>query len=239
MSGQDNKQTAPAPKWLPGPVIKTGALLVTLVLLALVGIRLLAWSKQAEETRAVVLVNPWNEMDNSDYTPHLRETEEGFRVDSCCRKALEQMLAECRQAGFDPRITAAYRSREEQQALYDSAVQRLQAEGKLDLNSARAAAARIVATPGCSEHELGLAVHLSAADGRQEETLQWFRENGWRYGFILRYPQGGEEVTGMEADPTHFRYVGLAAAGQIFSLNITLEEYMGMFFSESAQIIFE
>ena len=88
--------------------------------------------------------------------------------------------------------------------------------------------------PGESEHELGLAVDI-AGDGAQA----WLRENAWRYGFILRYPEGSESVTGRKCDPSHFRYVGSAAVAQMASLGQTLEEYLEMFFSESAEIIFE
>lgn len=92
-----------------------------------------------------------------------------------------------------------------------------------------------VGRPGTSEHELGLAV-----DFREDEALfTWLRDNAWRYGFILRYPAGSEETTGRDADSCHYRYVGKAAAEQIHAMNATLEDYLSLFYGDSAQIIFE
>ena len=91
-----------------------------------------------------------------------------------------------------------------------------------------------VGAPGTSEHELGLAIDVQGASAQA-----WMRENSWRYGFILRYPEGSDSITGRSADSAHYRYVGLPAAEQIHGLNITLEEYMGMFYTQEAEIIYE
>ena len=50
-------------------------------------------------------------------------------------------------------------------------------------------------------------------------------ENSYKYGFILRYPKGKEDITGIEFEPWHYRYVGVDAAKEITRLGITLEEY--------------
>ena len=85
-----------------------------------------------------------------------------------------------------------------------------------------------VAIPGYSEHELGLAVDINADKERSygEEVYCWLAENAWRYGFILRYPQGKEEITGIDYEPWHYRYVGYEAAKTIYEEDITLEEYL-------------
>ena len=87
--------------------------------------------------------------------------------------------------------------------------------------------------PGCSEHETGLALDIVSLDNQrleeaQEETPEniWLRENCWKYGFILRYPRGKEDITGIDYEPWHFRYVGHAAAEEITRLGLTLEEYL-------------
>lgn len=228
-----------ARSWRPGPLVKLLALVLAALLLVLVGIRLYAWTDQSREARVLVLVNTWNDVDKSGFSPQLRTVEDGLQVDNSCRKDLERMLEECREAGFHPRLTAAYRSREQQQELFDRQIQALLPQFQGDRSAAEAEAARLVARPGTSEHELGLAVHIESDDGQEQAMRRWLGENSWRFGFILRYPQGAESITGMLGDPAHFRYVGLAAAGQIYTLNITLEEYTQMFFSESAQVIFE
>ena len=213
MDGLSRTHTSPADRRRPGPIVKAAVLVLALALLVFVGIRLYAWSEQAREARVVVLVNSWNDVDHSGFTPKLRELGDGFRVDAACR--------------------------EEQQALFEQTVEGLLGQFGGDRQAAEEAAERAVARPGASEHELGLAVDLESRDGRSEPMYQWLQENAWRHGFILRYPLGGEEITGEDYTPGHFRYVGMSAAGQIYALQITLEEYMGMFFSESAQIIFE
>ena len=78
-------------------------------------------------------------------------------------------------------------------------------------------------------------------DERQAETAtgRWLAENAWKYGFIQRYPQGAEEITGYGWHPWHYRYVGEGAAGNIFSLGITLEEYLSLFYTEEAQVVYE
>ncbi len=108
-------------------------------------------------------------------------------------------------------LTSGYRSREKQRELY---------EARQD---------DTVQAPGCSEHETGLAFDVTArSDTAGFETTQqfaWLSEHCWDYGFILRYPQGREEITGIAYEPWHYRYVGEEAAAVIRRNNWTLEEY--------------
>ncbi len=96
-------------------------------------------------------------------------------------------------------------------------------------------AAESVAIPGTSEHQLGLAVDIvdynhPQLDQTQEDTQvqKWLMENSWRYGFILRYPPEKSDITGIIYEPWHYRYVGKAAAKEIYQQNITLEEYLSL-----------
>lgn len=210
---------------------------VAVLLLVLLGLRLRGWRQNGQDSRMTSLVNPWNGADNSGFTPHLSEFEE-IRVDKSMTRDLGELLAACRQAGYAPRLTAGYRSREEQQELFDETVRGLLSGGDMSESEATELAALRVGAPGTSEHELGLAVDF-ADDNGGEGLLQWLRDNAWHYGFILRYPEGSEEITGRAADPAHFRYVGPAAAEQIHAMDATLEEYLSFFYGDSAQIIFE
>ena len=221
-------------KQLP-PWLGIAAAVIVLLLLVVFGLRLRGWLQHGEENRMTVLVNPWNGVDNSGYTPHLTEAE-GVQVDKSMKTPLQALLAAARQAGYAPALTAGYRSGEEQQALFDETVRSLLSGGELSENEAMAIAAMRIGRPGTSEHELGLAVDFAGDDAA---LLQWLRDNAWRYGFILRYPEGSEEITGRDADPAHFRYVGEAAAEQIHAMNATLEEYLSLFYADSAQVIFE
>ena len=106
----------------------------------------------------------------------------------------------------------------------------------MDYEEAYNEATRQVMPPGYSEHETGLALDIVAADYQllddaQENTEEnrWLRENCWKYGFILRYPKDKEDITQIDYESWHFRYVGTEAAEYIMKNNITLEEYIENF----------
>ncbi len=230
---QEPKHKSPASRKRGGHGMKYLAALLALALLVFVGLRLKGWQDQRQEARTLVLVNPWNYVDETGFRPRLTGLGEGLRMDRSCAAALKSMLADCRAAGHQPQVLAAYRSHAEQERLYRAQVQKL-IDGGLDEDTAAELAAETVARPGTCEHELGLAVDLA-----DNGALPWLQENAWRYGFILRYPEGGEEQTGVAYHPGHFRYTGPDSAGQIYSLGITLEEYSALFYNEAADIVFD
>ena len=179
----------------------------------------------------LVLVNPWNSIEE-DYTPQLVTVEDGFQLDRRCADALRRMLFDCREAGHFPVICSAYRTQEYQQELFDKKLERVLATG-VSAEEAPEIAARSVAVPGTSEHQLALAVDIidyfyTNLDEGQERTgtQKWLMENCGNYGFILRYPNGTTDITGIIYEPWHYRYVGKAAAREIGQLGVTLEEYL-------------
>ena len=180
----------------------------------------------------LTVVNPWNPLPE-DWVSDLVTLSDGRRVDSRCYEAFEEMMAACRDAGYAPFLCSAYRTQETQQSLYDNKVQRLMNSG-MGEEEAKVEAAKAVAIPGTSEHQLGLAVDIVDANmqdltDEQEntETQKWLMANSWRYGFIHRYPNDKTDITGIIYEPWHYRYVGKAAAQDIFNRDITLEEYVG------------
>ena len=180
----------------------------------------------------LTLVNPWNPLPD-DWTVDLVTLDDGHRVDSRCYEAYMEMINACKAAGYSPVNCSSYRTQETQQSLYDNKVQRLISSGMSE-DEAKAEAAKAVAIPGTSEHQLGLAVDLVDANmqdltSAQEstETQKWLMANSWRYGFIHRYPNGKTDITGIIYEPWHYRYVGKDAAQEIFNRDITLEEYLG------------
>ena len=183
----------------------------------------------------LLLVNQWNELPE-DYAPELELVAEldgrRYELDRRCSEALWDMLADCAAAGGHPYICSAYRSAADQQKLYQDKVRRLEKEG-VSREEAPELAAESVALPGTSEHQLGLAVDIideeyPFLDEGQEETATqiWLMENSWRYGFILRYPNGTTEQTGIIYEPWHYRYVGREYAEEIHRMGLTLEEYL-------------
>ena len=180
----------------------------------------------------LTVVNPWNPLPE-DWVCDLVTLSDGRRVDSRCYEAFEEMMAACRDAGYAPFLCSAYRTQETQQSLYDNKVQRLMNSG-MGEEEAKVEAAKAVAIPGTSEHQLGLVVDIVDANmqdltDEQEntETQKWLMANSWRYGFIHRYPNDKTDITGIIYEPWHYRYVGKAAAQDIFNRDITLEEYVG------------
>ena len=179
---------------------------------------------------SILVVNPWNIIPNG-HTPDLVDAEDGYMVDSSCKDDLLQMLADCRTAGYDARITSAYRKHETQVDLYNKKVWYYIDRGYA-VADARKKAATIVAMPGTSEHQLGLAVDLVDSDHwvldeTQENTpaQKWLMQHCWEYGFILRYPNGKTEHTGIVYEPWHYRYVGKELALELKDSDLCLEEY--------------
>ena len=225
--------------------LRAAALLVLLVLVLFAAVRFHMWQTPPEMKQQLVLVNPWNPVSEIAYTPKLTEIEGGFLADKMCAEAAGRMLADCRAAGCRPMILSAYRSVDDQLVLYDEEVQRLVDRG-FSPELAEEEVSRKIAAPGRSEHELGLALDLVDEDftetserQAQTDTSRWLSENAWRYGFIQRYPEGSEEETGYAWHPWHYRYVGEGAAGNMHSLGITLEEYILMFYSEEASVVYD
>ena len=224
------------------PYVRVAAIIVVAALLILAGARVQSWRTYGPRSRLLTLVNPWNPVSETGYTARLVEIEDGFQVDRACAESLQKMLADCRTAGRNVVITDAYRSVDDQLVLHDVRVQSL-VDGGLSPEQAEMQVARTIAAPGRSEHELGLAVDI--VDGEDPETDktqaetptgQWLAANSWKYGFIQRYPDGAEEITGYDWHPWHYRYVGEDVARNIYSLGITLEEYLSLFYSDEAQV---
>lgn len=173
--------------------------------------------KIADRNALLALVNPWNILQDS-FVPRVVEVGDSKQIDERAYSALRNMLDDCRAAGNRPVLMSAFRTQEYQQQLFDNKVQRLIWDG-VSPDYAPAEAAREVAVPGTSEHQLGLAVDIvdngnPELDFTQEwtPTTRWLMEHCVEYGFILRYPNGTTETTGIVYEPWHYRYIGKEAA---------------------------
>ena len=167
-----------------------------------------------------------------DFSVDLTEVGDGHQVDSRIAGALKEMIAAGKAEGYGIWIVSSYRTMEKQESLYERKVAQFQKQG-YSLEEARRQAGTMVAVPGTSEHQLGLAVDLVSSeytglDERQEKTgsYQWLVRHCAEYGFILRYPNDKTEMTGIIYEPWHFRYVGVEAAREIMDQGICLEEYL-------------
>ncbi|NLM09128.1 MAG: M15 family metallopeptidase [Clostridiales Family XIII bacterium] len=129
--------------------------------------------------------------------------------------------------GYELVMTTAYRSYDFQQILWNNYV----------ANEGEAAASRFSARPGQSEHQSGLAVDVSSPSvdysltetfGKTEEGI-WLAQNAHRFGFIIRFPEEKESITGYLYEPWHIRYVGEPVATEIYAKDLTLEEYLELY----------
>lgn len=171
---------------------------------------------EGEQTDGVwnlVLVNPWNPLPE-DFSVDIEPLDNTRGVDKRCYPQLQKMMDDCRAAGYSPYICSSYRTQAMQQENFNRQVDIFKGQG-YDEEEAQELAAREVAVPGTSEHQLGLAVDIIDTDNwnldeSQESmpTQQWLMANSWRYGFILRYPTGTTDITGIIYEPWHYRYVG-------------------------------
>ena len=173
---------------------------------------------------SIILVNPWNYIPD-DYEVELVTLDNGKKVASVMYEDLMQMLADCEAAGHRYDLRSAYRTHADQQANYKRILE------KYNYNPTKAA--QVVAIPGTSEHQLGLAVDITDYSYRdlnsgQEDTAtqQWLMEHCWDYGFILRYPNKKSEITGIIYEPWHYRYVGRDLALELRDSGLCLEEYL-------------
>lgn len=180
----------------------------------------------ASEEWNLIVVNQWNEIPE-DYSVMLTELKNGQKVDSRIYPDLQEMFNAMRAEGIYPVVREGYRTAEEQQKILDDKIYAYVKEG-YSRKRAEKLAKEWVAIPGTSEHQLGIAVDINADQSKSsnEEVYIWLAENAYKYGFILRYPQGKENITGTDYEPWHYRYVGLEAAEIVFKDKICLEEYV-------------
>lgn len=163
-----------------------------------------------------------------DYSVDLTELRNGQSVDTRILSDLQEMFDAARSEDIYPIVSDAYRTREDQQTLMDDVIQNYEDEG-YSSEEASSKAEQVIAKPGTSEHETGLAIDIAGDDDYDQDTdsvLEWMNSNAYKYGFILRYPSGKESVTGAEAEDDHYRYVGKEAAKVIHDQGICLEEYL-------------
>lgn len=141
--------------------------------------------------------------------------------------ALESLFAAAKSGGAPMIVSSGYRSYSFQVSLYNGYVQS-QGQATADTQSAR---------PGYSEHQTGLAVDVEPADGScnvdqcfaNTAAGKWLAANAYKFGFIIRYPQGLQSVTGYEYEPWHVRYVGTSLAAEMHKDGIqTLEQFFNL-----------
>ena len=174
-----------------------------------------------DDSWKLILVNADHPLPEG-YTVTLKALRNGHYVDERIYPELQQMFDDARAQGIYPFINESYRTAERQQQIMDNYIARYENQG-MSHDAAVAKALTIVAVPGTSEHQLGIAADIG---GAVYAIYDWLAEHSWEYGFILRYPPDKTDITGINGEQWHYRYVGPEAAREIFERGVTLEEYL-------------
>lgn len=167
---------------------------------------------------------------SSDYVPNdlvkpdVPMTNNDIKMRAEAAAALEDMFAAAKdEAGYTLVAVSGYRSYGQQSAIYERKIK----------NAGKKAAALLVAPPGASEHQLGLAMDLGCKKNTSlTESFvntpegQWVAENCWRFGFIIRYKEEWTDITGYAYEPWHVRYVSREHAERIYQMDIPFEYYV-------------
>jgi zinc D-Ala-D-Ala carboxypeptidase len=138
-----------------------------------------------------------------------------------------QMKAAAAKDGITLWLSGGYRSMEEQQKLFERTVQGYIKKG-LSQSDAEKEARKVVAEPGYSEHNTGLALDFngSRSDFVSTDAYAWLQKHAAEYGFVLRYPKEKKSITGIEFQPWFYRYVGAENAKKMNAENQCLEEFL-------------
>lgn len=182
-----------------------------------------------DDSLNLLLVNSAHRLSGT-YRPLLAEYQ-GVSVDSRILPALKKMMADASAAGCPLTLKSGYVDEAAQEALFQNEVKRLISEKKMSQVFAENKAQSTVGRGGYNENQTGLAVEFAAENAEegqdfgQTDQYRWLTSHCVDYGFVLRYPADKETVTGFEADPAHFRYVGAANAVKMRAYAMCLEEY--------------
>lgn len=180
-----------------------------------------------DDYTVTVLVNKYNKLNSSFKPSKLVELDKcsdgGQYLAEEAKLAYDKLCTASIKEGLKIGVTSSYRSYESQQDIYATY---LKSNGQDYVD-------KYVATPGYSEHQTGLALDVKSTVSSpfaKTKEYAWMKNNAYKYGFILRYPDEKEDITGFNPEAWHFRYVGEEIAKYVYENDITYDEYCAMFF---------
>lgn len=162
--------------------------------------------------------------DNSigEYKPPATKYFDGCLMDSRIVDAAKSLTQAARASEYSVYLVSGYKTYAEMQTAYNKA-----GEGTRTAE---------VSAPGTNEHQTGLCIDfLSTKNGAKDASAAdtpisgWLSRHAYEYGFVLRYPEGKEDITGVEYSPWHYRYVGVEAATYMYEKNLCLEEFLELY----------
>lgn len=174
----------------------------------------------------LILVNKDNPLPEGFTVPEFVELRDGQKVDSRIYPSLQEMFDKAREEGVSPYVKASYKDDvsgsddKKLQELLDSGRTREQAEAELGIKHTGG---------GTDEHQTGLAIDVASENGDDatKAVVDWMKENSYKYGFIVRFPEDKADITGVTEEDLHLRYVGEEAATKMHESGQCLEEYLG------------
>lgn len=180
----------------------------------------------SDPTSIWVIVNKQHPLSPLDYAPGDIGSAHGSMVSQKMAAELSTLMADAKTQAFSLRIISGYRSYSYQAGLYNSYVAS-DGQAEADTYSAR---------PGHSEHQTGLAVDFGGANGCDLEICfkdtpegKWLNQNAAAYGFIIRYTDANQTITGYQSEPWHLRYVGIELAQEMKKQNAgSLEQFFNV-----------
>ena len=182
--------------------------------------------KETDTNDILILVNKYHFLDSKYVPSDLEKIDNKYNRGSNnlmrkeAKEAFQKMCDEALKSNIKFYSGSAYRSYNYQLNLYNRYVS---ADGRkrADTYAARA---------GHSEHQTGLATDIMNSKyeyiSKNDKEYEWLINNSYKYGFILRYPEGKEDITGYMFEEWHFRYVGIDTATNVYNSKLTYDEYM-------------
>ena len=179
-----------------------------------------------------ILVNKYNSLPDKYAPKDIVEMSNWYAYpDNSIRKdvydAFKEMSAAAKEDGYTLIVNSSYRSYEEQKEIYDD----------YERNHGKEYADTYAARPDFSEHQTGLSLDVFSPGANMSnfadtETFKWLSENAYKYGFILRYPEGKEDITGYNYEAWHYRYLGKELAKKVFESGLTYDEYYAYYLDD-------
>ena len=165
----------------------------------------------------------------------LTKVGNGERMDSRVAPYIKELIADAKADGYTVWVCSGFRSYKTQYTIYWDHIYRYKMQGMTE-EEAHAATRLEVNYPGCSEHQSGLCADILEYKDQPMEPyiggsglMLWLEEHCAEYGFVVRYPDGKTDITGVEYEPWHLRYVGKKAAAYMMANDLCLEEFLALY----------
>lgn len=179
----------------------------------------------------LILVNKQHPVPE-DYSFPMGSISKNMKCDARILLRLQQMMEAAGKENITLSIKSPYRNEQRQEYLFNKKIKTYM-KAKMSYLQAYKETAQVVTLPGSSEHQIGLALDIVSSkyslleqEFGETDAGIWLEAHAHEYGFIVRYPKDKEDITGIEYEPWHFRYVGVPAATYIYENHLTLEEFV-------------